>query len=128
MICDTESAFARYSTANSLDGDQSVRKSVAFGMLDNDSRYVRAVTGWYQYPRDLNAAYGVVVVRTGHLLPARRLVDQLDATLDGDVLTAAYPAALIGAAPHRKPVPGNTLSDLHAADVLARYRANIAPA
>jgi len=96
-------------------------------MLDNDSRYVGAVTAWDQYPRDPNAAYGVVVVRTGQPLPARHVVDLLDATLDGDVLTAAYPAALIGAAPYRMPV-AETLSDLHAADVLTHYRASMAPA
>jgi hypothetical protein len=97
-------------------------------MLDNDGRYVGAVTAWYQYPRYLNAAFGVVVVRTGRLLRARHLVDLLDATLDGDVLTVAYPAALIGAAPHHTPLVGNTLSDQHAADVLAHYRASMAPA
>jgi len=97
-------------------------------MLDRDGRYVGAVTAWYQYPRDLNASFGVVVVRTGRLLRGRHLVDLLDAALDGDELTVAYPAVLIGAAPYHTPLVGNTLSDQHAADVLAHYRASMAPA
>jgi hypothetical protein len=97
-------------------------------MLDKDGEEVGSVTAWYRYPQDLNAEFGVAAVRTGRVLRSRHLVDLLDASLDEEALTVVYPAALIGAAPYHEPLIGDTLSDQHAADVLAHYRASMAPA
>jgi len=97
-------------------------------LVDRDGEFVGEVTAWYGYPADLDLPFGTVAVRTGRLIRSTHLVDLSDALLDEQALAVIYPAELIGTAPNHRPMVGNTLSPQHAADVLAHYRASMAPA
>ena len=97
-------------------------------LVDRDGAFVGQVTAWYRYPADLDLPFGVAAVRIGRLIRSTHLVDLSDALLDEQALAVIYPAELIRTAPHHRPMVGNTLSPDHAADVLAHYRASMAPA
>jgi len=97
-------------------------------LCDRDGQPAGRVTALYRYPPELEASEGVAAVTKGRIVRSTHLVDLRDALLDGDTVVAAYPIALIAAAPNHQALIGDTLSDDDAADVLQHYRSAASPA
>jgi hypothetical protein len=91
-------------------------------LCDIGGRTVGQVTAVYQYPADLDAPWGVAAVTRGSIFRSTHLVDLYDASFDQDRVVVVYPLETIKEAPNYHAMIGNTLSEDHAAHVLAHYR------
>jgi hypothetical protein len=96
---------------------------------DSRGRAIGRVTAFYRYPTDLQAPWGVAAVTRGKVFkkPAH-LVDLCEAQINDDGLVVSYPGEKIEAAPHYRPLIGDTLEHDHAVEVLDHYRGTGRPA